>query len=189
MKRSCETKLIMITRKIISTHGSLRQLFWGIATTVILMISGTSGVFSTAVNSAAKNFSPEFEKAIAVIKKYEGLHRNKGSLIGYGHKVIAGDKYKVGANLTEAQADKLLREDLKKLCAKYRSFGKDSLLLSALAYNCGIGVVAKSSVYKNLLAGNRDIKKSYLSHNRARGKVLSQLSKRRQEEFETLYIP
>ena len=182
MKRSCETKLIMITRKIISTHGSLRQLFWGIATTVILMISGTSGAFSTAVNSAAKNFSPEFEKAIAVIKKYEGLHRNKGSLIGYGHKVIA-------ANLTEAQADKLLREDLKKLCAKYRSFGKDSLLLSALAYNCGIGVVAKSSVYKNLLAGNRDIKKSYLSHNRARGKVLSQLSKRRQEEFETLYIP
>lgn len=179
----------MITRKIISTRGSLRQLFWGIVTTLILMFFGTSGAISTAVNTAAKDFSPEFEKAVAVIKKYEGLHRNKGSLIGYGHKVIAGDKYKAGANLTEAQADKLLRDDLKKLCAKYRSFGKDSLLLSALAYNCGIGVVARSTVYKNLLAGNRDIKKSYLSYNRSKGKVLSQLTKRRQEEFETLYIP
>lgn len=179
----------MITRKTITTQGSLRQLFWGLMTTIILIIGTTAGVFSAPVNTAIKNFSPEFEKAVAVIKKYEGLHRNKGSLIGYGHKVIAGDKYKRGANLTEAQADRLLREDLQKLCAKYRSFGKDSLLLSALAYNCGIGVVAKSSVYKNLLEGNRDIKKSYLSHNRARGKVLSQLSKRRQEEFETLFIP
>ncbi|MDE6094949.1 MAG: glycoside hydrolase family protein [Muribaculaceae bacterium] len=179
----------MITRKFNSTRSSLRQLFWGVAVALFLVISGSPGVLGAAVKTAQNSFSPEFEKAVAVIKKYEGLHKNKGSLIGYGHKVVAGDKYKSGANLTEAQADKLLREDLRKLCAKYRSFGKDSLLLSALAYNCGIGVVAKSSVYKKLSKGNRNIKSSYLSYNRARGKVLSQLSKRRKEEFETLFIP
>lgn len=135
------------------------------------------------------NFSPEFEKAVAVIKKYEGLHRNKGNLVGYGHKILPGEKYKRNANLTAAQADELLRKDLAKLCAKYRGFGKDSLLLSALAYNCGIGVVAKSSVYKNLKAGNRDVKQAYLAHCRYRGKQLSQLKRRRIEEFETLYIP
>lgn len=179
----------MITRKFNSTRSSLRQLFWGIVTAFFIVMGGSSGALSAAVKTAQTSFSPEFEKAVAVIKKYEGLHKNQGSLIGYGHKVVAGDKYKRGANLTEEQADKLLREDLSKLCAKYRSFGKDSLLLSALAYNCGIGVVAKSTVYKNLLAANRNIKSSYLSYNRARGKVLSQLSKRRKEEYETLFIP
>lgn len=165
-------------------HGSkLRRLFWSIAVAVGLMIAGTSAT------SPGKVYSAEFEKAVAVIKKYEGLHRNKGSLIGYGHQVISGDKYKRGANLTEAQADALLRSDLEKLCDRYRSFGKDSLILSALAYNCGIGTVARSSVYKKLLAGDRDIRDNYLSHSKYRGKTLSQLKRRRVEEFDSLFIP
>lgn len=156
----------------------------------IICLISIFGYSLVAVGATSKTgtFSPEFEKAIAVIKKYEGLHRNKGELIGYGHKVVAGDGYKRNANLTEAQADKLLRSDLAKLCEKYRSFGKDSLLLSALAYNCGIGTVAKSSVYKNLLAGNRNIKAAYLSYCKAGGKTLSQLKRRRIEEYETLFI-
>ena len=52
------------------------------------------GVFSSGVKTSGEGFSPEFEKAIAIIKKYEGLHRNRGNLIGYGHQVIAGDGYK-----------------------------------------------------------------------------------------------
>lgn len=104
-------------------------------------------------------------------------------------------KFFPGRNIKETnvlpweQADQLLRNDLAKLCAKYRAFGKDSLLLSALAYNCGIGIVAKSKVYKNLKAGNRDIKASYLAHCKYRGKALSQLKRRRIEEFEVLFIP
>lgn len=169
--------------------NSLRRLFWSVWICVMTIMVGASGAFSAVSGSAKKYYSEEFEKAVSVIKKYEGLHKNKGQLIGYGHKVIAGDKYKRGANLTEAQADQLLRDDLEKLCAKYRKFGKDSLLLSALAYNCGIGVVAKSTVYKNLLKGNRDIKASYLAHSKYRGKTLSQLKRRRAEEYETLFIP
>lgn len=135
------------------------------------------------------NYSPEFNKAVEVIKKYEGLHRNKGNLVGYGHKILRGEKYKRNQTLSLKEADELLRKDLAALCAKYRSFGKDSLILSALAYNCGIGVVAKSNVYKNLKKGNRNIKESFLAHCRYKGKQLSQLKRRRIEEFETLFIP
>lgn len=156
---------------------------------VILGLCLSYSLMASSSTSPPKSYSVEFEKAVTVIKKYEGLHINKGNLVGYGHKILPTDKYKKNQKLSEEEADALLRDDLSKLCVKYRSFGKDSLLLSALAYNCGIGVVAKSSLYKNLQNGNRDIKASYLSHCRYRGKVLSQLQRRRVEEFETLFIP
>ncbi len=50
-------------------------------------------------------------------------------------------------------------------------------------------MVAKSSVYKKLKNGNRDVKTAYLSYNRIRGKVNSQLKRRRLEEFDALFIP
>lgn len=175
--------------KFIRSQNHLRHSIIGLLICVTTILGFPAEVNKSSTGSSGSTYTPEFEKAVSVIKKYEGLHKNKGSLIGYGHQVLPGDKYKRGANLTEAQADELLRKDLKKLCERYRSFGKDSLILSALAYNCGIGVVAKSSVYKKLKEGNRDIKTSYLSHCRSRGKVLSQLKKRREEEFNTLFIP
>ena len=137
-------------KKAISSAKGMRKLIWGITLSVALAFGASSGLLSATGSGVRKIYSPEFEKAVTVIKKYEGLHRNKGNVIGYGHQIIKGDKYKRGANLTESQADALLRKDLSQLCAKYRSFGKDSLILAALAYNCGIGTVAKSTVYKNL---------------------------------------
>ena len=101
---------------------------------------------------------------------------------------MPGDKFTRGKRLTEAEADALARKDYAKLCAKYRDFGADSLLLAALAYNCGPGVVAKSSVLSKLKAGNRDIEASYIAHSRYRGKQLSQLKRRRQEELATLFV-
>lgn len=166
--------------------NGLRGLF-RLCWAAVLCICSLSVIGGT--KSKTSNRSPEFEKAVAVIKKYEGMHYNKGNLVGYGHKILPGEKYKRNQRLTLEQADQLLRNDLAKLCAKYRAFGKDSLLLSALAYNCGIGIVAKSKVYKNLKAGNRDIKASYLAHCKYRGKALSQLKRRRIEEFEVLFIP
>lgn len=162
---------------------------------IIIIICACIGFFESihGANAVAQIKEIEFEKsdfdkAVELIMKYEGLHRNKGNLIGYGHKILPGDPYKPNQNLTKAQAEELLRKDLAKLCATYRNFGKDSLLLSALAYNCGTGLVSRSSVYKKLLAGDRNIKENYLSYCRANGKVLSQLKKRRVEEFETLFI-
>ena len=63
-----------------------------------------------------------------------------------------------------AQADALLRKDLAKFVSLYKDYGKDSVLLGALAYNCGPGVVNKSSILKKLNAGDRNIFKAYTSH-------------------------
>lgn len=163
----------------------MRILFIVFALSILTLTVG----MSAADSGIKKIYSEEFEQAVSVIKKYEGLHRNTGELIGYGHKVVAGDKYSSGANLTERQADALLRSDLEKLCAKYRKFGKDSLILSALAYNCGEGTVARSTILRKLSEGDRDIRANYLSYSKARGKTIQQLKRRRVEEFDTLYIP
>ncbi len=171
----------------------LRNFIFTIISLTFSLVFGYTE-YVTGATSKAKEVSIEqtvksdFDKAVEVIMKYEGLHKNKGNLVGYGHKILPGEPYKRNQTLTQAQAEKLLRQDLAKLCEKYSSFGKDSLLLSVLAYNCGIGTVAKSSVYKKLLAGDRNIKAAYLSYCKAGGKTLSQLKKRRIEEFETLFI-
>lgn len=130
-----------------------------------------------------------FEQAVQIIKKYEGMHSSKHwPLIGYGHKVLPGEKYTKNSKLTEAEAEALLRKDLLKNCAVFREFGADSLLLGVLAYNIGSGATMRSSVVKKLKAGDRNIKESYLAHCRYRGKVHNQIKQRRIEEFETLFI-
>lgn len=154
-----------------------------------LVVLGLGMAFALAVGTAPGKKAPTFEDAIAIIKKYEGLSgANHWPFVGYGHKVMPGEKFIRGKKLSEAEADALARKDYAKLCAKYREYGPDSLLLAALAYNCGPGVVAKSSVLAKLKAGNRDIETSYIAHSRYKGKQLSQLKRRRQEELATLFI-
>ena len=108
--------------------------------------------------------------------------------IGYGHCVQPGEPYRRGVQLTEAQADALLRKDLRKFCALYSQYGKDSVLLGALAYNCGPGVVNKSSILKKLRRGDRNIFKEYTAHCRYKGKFHKQLHQRRMTEITLLFI-
>ncbi|WP_290067808.1 glycoside hydrolase family protein [Bacteroides acidifaciens] len=107
--------------------------------------------------------------------------------VGYGHQVQPSEPYRRGVQLTEAQADALLRKDLRKFCALYSKYGKDSILLGCLAYNCGPGVVNKSSILKKLKAGDRNIFKAYTSHCRYKGKWLKGLYKRRIAEISLLF--
>ena len=131
---------------------------------------------------------PPFERAVLIIKKFETLHKPKHwPYVGYGHQVQPGEPYRRGVQLTERQADALLRKDLKKFCAQYSQYGKDSILLGCLAYNCGPGVVNKSSVLKKLKAGNRDIFKAYTAHCRYKGKFHKQLHQRRIMEIVVLF--
>lgn len=133
---------------------------------------------------------PLFERAILIIKKFETLHRPcHWPYVGYGHQVQQGEPYCRGVQLTERQADALLRKDLRKFCAMYSKYGKDSVLLGALAYNCGPGVVNKSTVLKKLKSGNRDIFKSYTSHCRYKGKKHKGLYTRRLTELAALFVP
>lgn len=133
---------------------------------------------------------PPFERAVIIIKKFETLHKPKHwPYVGYGHQVQPGEPYHRGVQLTEKQADALLRKDLRKFVSLYKSYGKDALLLGVLAYNCGPGTVNKSTVLKKLKSGNRDIFKSYTTHCRYKGKFHAQLHQRRLTEFVLLYVP
>lgn len=130
-----------------------------------------------------------FEQAVEIIKKYEGLHSSRHwPLVGYGHKVLPGEKYSRSRTLSEVEAEALLRKDLLKNCAVFREFGPDSLLLGVLAYNIGPGAAMRSSVVKKLRAGDRDIEANYIAHCKYRGKEHAQIKRRRTEEFATLFV-
>lgn len=160
-----------------------------LASTCIPFLSNLGGL-SQDVTPAEQNIEKDpFEKAVEIIKKYETLHSPRHwPLVGYGHKVLPGEKYSRSKTLSEKEADALLRKDLLKNCAVFREFGADSLLLGVLAYNIGSGATLRSSVTKMLKNGNRDIRSAYIAHCRYRGKVHSQIKQRRIEEFETLFI-
>lgn len=133
---------------------------------------------------------PLFERAILIIKKFETLHKPKHwPYVGYGHQVQPGEPYRRGCQLSEAQADALLRKDYSKFCALYEKYGKDKYLLAALAYNCGPGVVQKSTVLKKLKSGDRNIHASYASHCCYHGKKHKGLLTRRLTELTALFIP
>lgn len=143
----------------------------------------------TLLQVPARNGDDMFEKAVGIIKKYEGMSTPRHwPFVGHGHLVLPGENFSRKKTLTAAQADALLRKDLRKLCAQFRRYGRDSLILAVLAYNIGPGNVRKSPVFKKLTSGDRDIKSSYLAHCRYKGKVLRGLQKRRVEEYNELYL-
>ena len=151
----------------------------------IVAVSVISPAFATKRNIMEL---PLFERAVLIIKKFETMHKPKHwPYIGYGHQVQPGEPYRRGVQLTESQADALLRKDLAKFVSLYKDYGNDAVLLGALAYNCGPGVVNKSSILKKLKAGDRNIFKAYTSHCRYNGKWHEQLYQRRVTEFMVLF--
>lgn len=140
---------------------------------------------------------PPFERAVLIIKHYETLHRPEHwPAIGYGHVVQPGEPYRKGVQLTESQADELLRKDLRKFCALYRSYNVDSLLLACVSYNCGpyriLGNgrdIPKSRLLRKLEIGDRDVFVEYVSFCRWNGRKISSIRRRRMVEYLLLYEP
>ena len=132
---------------------------------------------------------PLFERAVLIIKKYETLHKPKHwPGVGYGHMVQPGEPFRRGVQLSERQADALLRKDLRKFVSLYKHMGeRNAILLGTLAYNIGPGAVNKSTVYKKLKRGDRDIYKEYISHCHYKGKFHRQLHQRRITEYIALF--
>lgn len=151
----------------------------------------TAGSLSAQVISEL----PPFERAITVIKHFEGLHDRPEYLpyVGYGHKVLPGEN--LSTDMTEEEADRLLRSDLTKLCKMFSGYGQDSLLLATLAYNVGAyrllgyGDRPKSRLIQMLDEGDRNIYREYITFRKYKGKVIPSLELRRRMEFELLYIP
>lgn len=138
---------------------------------------------------------PPLERAVRCIKYYEGWHDIKRNYpyIGWGHRILSHEKFK--KNLTYQHADSLLRSDLTKLCAMFRKYGKDSLLLAVLAYNVGPYKILgnkrfpKSRLLQKIERGLCDIEKDYLDFCRWRGKCIPSIKRRRMTELQLLYIP
>lgn len=134
---------------------------------------------------------PPFERAVIIIKKYETLHdsRRHWPYLGYGHRKLPGERYFKGYRMGEKEADALLRKDLRKFIAIFKDLpANDALLLGVLSYNIGPGAVKKSSVYRKLKSGNRNIYRSYTSHCRYKGRFHRQLHERRMVEFAALFV-
>lgn len=148
---------------------------------------------ASELSSLAK-LSP-FERAVLIIKYYESLHRPEHwPVIGFGHVVQPGEPYKRGVRLNEQQAEALLRRDLSKFCAMYRSFGADSLLLACVSYNCGPAKIVggagyrRSRLIRKLEAGDRDILSDYLSFCNYNGRPHAGIRRRRWVEYQLLYV-
>lgn len=138
---------------------------------------------------------PPFERAVVIIKHYETLHRPEHwPAIGYGHVVQSGEPYRKGVQLTERQAEALLRKDLRKFCALYRSYGADSLLLACVSYNCGPARIMggrgkeKSRLLRKIESGSRDILPEYLAFCHFKGKVHKRIRQRRFVEYMALFV-
>ena len=72
--------------------------------------------------------------AVRCIKKHEGWHGPECyPYVAYGHRIRKGERFP--DRLTEEDGDRILRKDLKEMCALFRHLGKDSLLLSEISDN------------------------------------------------------
>ena len=130
------------------------------------------------------------DKGIYLIKSFEGLRlksykalpTEKYFTIGYGHY---GADVKEGQTITEAEAEALLRADLKKYEAKvnkYSAYNWNANEFSALvsfAYNIGNidGLTKKGE------RSREEIKKVWTSYSKAGGKELPGLLRRREAEL------
>ena len=153
----------------------------------VFLVSGSLSAQMQGHQKRLRHIS-RFELAVACIKKYEGLHGPKHHpYVGYGHKLLPGERY--SSWMSERQADALLRSDFRKLCAMFRGFGRDSLLLAALAYNVGCGKVMKSRMYAKMRSGNRNIYRDYVDFKRWNGRIVPSIERRRKMEYLLLFTP
>lgn len=156
----------------------------------------TNSTTNTTINSNSTTKMKTSDKMINIIKTYEGLSLKACKAIsseqywtiGYGHY---GPDVKVNQTITESEAEKLLRNDLKIFEECVNSAVKSKLTQSqfdacvSLAYNIGTGAFTNSDIVK-FINSNRygHACVDFPSWRKAGGQVLEGLKKRRQTEME-----
>lgn len=151
-------------------------------------VTMTNG-FPTEINQAG----------IDLIKSFEGLRTSAYydavgvRTIGYGHAIRPGENLTV---ITEAQAEELLRQDLREAeeaVDRYVHVSLNANQFSALvsfAYNVGAGNFAKSMVLRFLSERRyQAAADDLLRWNRAGGRVLEGLVRRRAAERRLFMTP
>lgn len=139
---------------------------------------------------ASKSVSPA---GVELIKSHEGLslkaYPDPGSggepwTIGYGHT----GGVKRGDVITQSQADAFLRDDLRRFERAVSRLAPNTTqnqfdALVSFAFNLGEGNLEKSTLLKKHNAGDyAGAAKEFIRWNRAAGKVLNGLTRRRTEE-------
>lgn len=133
------------------------------------------------------------QKGIELIKKFEGCrleaYRCPAGVwtIGYGHTKGVKD----GMKISWEQAEEFLREDLKiyeqavERCVKVPLSQNQFDALVSFCYNCG-GEALRTSTLLRLLNESKysESAEQFLRWNKAGGKVLAGLTRRREEERE-----
>lgn len=139
-------------------------------------------------------------KGLALIKEYEGcrltaykaVSTEKYYTIGYGHY---GSDVKAGMKISQAEAEAYLKKDLEKFEKYVNAYGLSWInqnrfdALVSFTYNCG------AVNLKTLLNGGKrtaaQVSSKFASYNRAGGKILAGLTKRRAAEkklFDTAVV-
>jgi lysozyme len=137
------------------------------------------------------------KEGLDIIKKYEGLSLSAykcpaGKVtIGFGNTFYEdGKPVQMGDKITKERADYLLSkvansfgERMKKYIKQPLNENQFSALLS-WTYNCGIGNLMGSTLLKKINANPNDatIRQEFMKWNRASGKVLLGLTRRREAE-------
>jgi len=139
------------------------------------------------------------QRGLDVIKSFEGCKLSaylcpaKVWTIGYGH---TGADVKQGMNISLTQADDLLKKDLAKfedgvtkLVTNVINENQFSALVS-FAYNCGLGNLKSSTLLRKLNINPQDItiKNEFAKWNKAAGRELAGLTRRRKVESELYFM-
>ena len=144
------------------------------------------------------------KEGLDLIKKHEGYRDNayicpaKVWTIGYGNTFYeSGRKVKEGDVISKDKAERLLEWVVEDFARNVRSTIKVPLnqnqfnSLVSFAYNLGIGNLRSSTLLRKVNAnpGDPTIFNEFLRWNKAGGKVLNGLTKRRQEEANLYFEP
>lgn len=132
------------------------------------------------------------QKGLDLIKSFEGLELKAYKCpadvltIGYGH---TGSDVKEGQVITQQQAEDLLKKDVEKFekgvlsLVKVKINENEFSALVSFAYNLGLGNLKQSTLLNSLNKLQREsAANEFLRWNKAGGKVLAGLTRRREAE-------
>lgn len=131
------------------------------------------------------------KEGLELVKSFEGckltsyLCPAKILTIGFGS---TGPHVKPGMTITKDQAEELLRSDLRRFedavsAAAPKATDNQFSAMVSLAFNIGIGALQRSTVLRRHLAGDHaGAADAFLMWNKAGGRVLAGLTRRREAE-------
>lgn len=140
------------------------------------------------------------KETIDLIKSFEGLRLNayvdpatggEPITIGYGTTIYNGiQKVKLGDKITESQAESFLQYDVSKFAERIRPLITKNLTdnqfgaIVSFTYNVGLGNLKSSTLLKKVNINPKDssLPAEFLRWNKAAGKVMAGLTRRRTAE-------